>query len=1423
MTEAEKASLDAAASGQPVEVVSRRQETSDTWALPDGTFSVRQYGSVVRVLQEGVWVDADPTLVFAADGSVVPKATSVGVQFSGGGTGPMVTGVQDGRTLSLTWTKPLPVPTLEGNVATYAEVLPGVDLQLKAEVESFSQLLIVKTPEAAANSELDQLRFTTDTVGLSLSKDAETGMLVATDAVGQEVFTSTAPAMWDSPDPSTGGMSAMAMAMQGETAEPPNAFEPSVGSTEVVMPTALSGDVLTITPDQQLLQGQDTTYPVYIDPEIDYGEMNHWAWIHSLWPNNSYWDKKEVARVGYEAETGGKSRSFFQMNLGAVANADVTRATFRIKNTWSWSCQARPVELWEVNGISRATTWNKPPVKVGTVLNTVNDSKGWIAPGAATYQCDAGNLEFDATRAVAPAAKLGAPNITLGLYANEGDTSAWKKFDPKTAALEIHYNTAPPAPDQLGTSPYTPCTVGGAIGNTSVSLHARVRDEETGNLTAEFELDGTQATPKTYTMPGAINGRVVTVLLPAADTPTGTYTWRVRALDKEKAPSAWSPTCKFTIDRTRPSKPPTITSADGPSPGLYPPGNNGWPITTGPSRNYAKFSFGSNTADGVKAYVWWTDTDPKVHETPVTKPTVTTYVASAGPHLIYAYGVDAAGNRSDTATYLYYANRASKERDADGDLNGDKFADIWSVDRYGALITYSGQGRSAFSAAVNGGQLGESDAKSFPDEKVSYGGDWGEDGYNDLVALEYNATDNSYRMGFYTGAGSGVIDPNRFTQFSVVAAMHNHWSKASQIAVTDTNNDKSPDILVKEGEKLWHYQGSRQSNLSVAGRPTLVGGLDWDKFTIAAPGDINGDGRADLLLREDATGDLYRSYGSLKLGKFDYAQWGAAASRTKVATGLLPKSKYTSFGTPGDFDGQKQAPGATIVGDGIIDLWARKADNTVTGWHGTGTSTSLTGFGTSFTIDGIIGGARLFAGSVIAAGESITSRSNTLAMGVDGNLVVKSKAGKILWSTKTAGNSGAFARVERDGNITVRIKDREQPLWSSGAVSSTADGFAVLHDRGDLIAYDAKGQSFWSSGTSVRHDYNNDGRSDVATWYDYSDGHDEILALTTNSDGKFDATVHGWESPAGNYWAGNMKRVTGDFNGDGVGDIAAFYGKEDGEVSLRTWLGKGDGKFGEPVISWKVDPGDWNFEAIHAQSGDFNGDGRDDVAVWYDYGDGSDRLFTFLSNVRGGFSSPLRSFYRAGGWYTSNMKFATGDYNGDGRDDIGVFYGYDDGDSRLFSFIAKPTGAFNDPSFDSWSSSNWGSLERTSVHSGDFNGDGRDDIATWYDYGDGHDAVISFNPSGPSGSFGNLTEIWNAKAGDYWRQNMKIVTGDFNGDGRDDIGAMYGYANAANSVQMFTWATQVDGTLGGRIDGWRDDSGNWTFDRVRMIERYSPA
>ncbi|MER7051188.1 trypsin-like serine protease, partial [Streptomyces sp. NPDC000351] len=92
-------------------------------------------------------------------------------------------------------------------------------------------------------------------------------------------------------------------------------------------------------------------------------------------------------------------------------------------------------------------------------------------------------------------------------------------------------------------------------------------------------------------------------------------------------------------------------------------------------------------------------------------------------------------------------------------------------------------------------------------------------------------------------------------------------------------------------------------------------------------------------------------------------------------------------------------------------------------------------------------------------------------------------------------------------------------------------------------------------------------------------------------------------------------------------------------------------------------------------------------------------------------------------WITANARSTPGsDFNGDGRSDVGVFY--DNGAlagggfrSSLWSLtstgsgIAEPQLKWDSPDFGSWNAS------RSKTFSGDFNGDGRSDVGVLYDNG----------------------------------------------------------------------------------------------------------
>lgn len=163
-------------SGHLVEITSLRSESGEVFAGPDGKLESREHLRPVRVRVDGVWKAIDTDLARTGDGMVAPKATTIGLEFSGGGDAPMVRMTKAGRALAMSWPGRLPAPQLEGDTATYPEVLPGVDLRLGAQQDGFTQLLVVKSAQAASSKELTELRLELDADGMDVKETSDGGL-----------------------------------------------------------------------------------------------------------------------------------------------------------------------------------------------------------------------------------------------------------------------------------------------------------------------------------------------------------------------------------------------------------------------------------------------------------------------------------------------------------------------------------------------------------------------------------------------------------------------------------------------------------------------------------------------------------------------------------------------------------------------------------------------------------------------------------------------------------------------------------------------------------------------------------------------------------------------------------------------------------------------------------------------------------------------------------------------------------------------------------------------------------------------------------------------------------------------------------------------------------------------------------------------
>ena len=164
----------------------------------------------------------------------------------------------------------------------------------------------------------------------------------------------------------------------------------------------------------------------------------------------------------------------------------------------------------------------------------------------------------------------------------------------------------------------------------------------------------------------------------------------------------------------------------------------------------------------------------------------------------------------------------------------------------------------------------------------------------------------------------------------------------------------------------------------------------------------------------------------------------------------------------------------------------------------------------------------------------------------------------------------------------------------------------------------------------VAGDFNGDGRLDLATG---NVGSSDISVLLGKGDGTFEAPP---ASVVGNDAAA---LATGDFTGDGNLDVAVV---NEGSDSVTILPGNGDGTFQQPMTV-ALPPGSG---ATSIVAGDFNGDGRPDLAV---ANPNRDEVSVLLGNGDGTFQAP-RSPARPGGPYA----IVAGDFNGDGRLDLAV-------------------------------------------------------------------------------------------------------------------------------------------------------------------------
>ena len=215
----------------------------------------------------------------------------------------------------------------------------------------------------------------------------------------------------------------------------------------------------------------------------------------------------------------------------------------------------------------------------------------------------------------------------------------------------------------------------------------------------------------------------------------------------------------------------------------------------------------------------------------------------------------------------------------------------------------------------------------------------------------------------------------------------------------------------------------------------------------------------------------------------------------------------------------------------------------------------------------------------------------------------------------------------------------------------------------------------------------------------------------------------------------------GDFDGDGRDDLAV---RVENSGDGRWYVAQSTGSnFVTNVWGGWTTIKEWG----QVQTGDFNGDGRTDLAGRIqNAGDG--RWSVLLSTGSRFAGSTWGAWSTVVAW-----DVYTGDLNGDGRTDLLARTG-NEGDGRWFYSLSTGVSLQN------------GFLGRVAPHLalghaliGDFTGDGMADVAV-REAQDGRWIVMR------STGLGSVTEYWGAWVTTPW---VNLVVGDFDGDGVADL------------------------------------------------------
>jgi hypothetical protein len=734
---------------------------------------------------------------------------------------------------------------------------------------------------------------------------------------------------------------------------------------------------------------------------------------------------------------------------------------------------------------------------------------------------------------------------------------------------------------------------------------------------------------------------------------------------------------------------------------------------------------------------------------------------------------------------------------ATADFNGDGILDLATANNLESTVSVLlGNGDGSFQPPVTYA------AGSSPDYILV--ADVNHDGKPDLVVANYD--DDT--LGVYLGNGDGTFQPQILSPTG---------SGPNDLAVGDFNGDGKLDIAVTNNntDSVSILFGDGLGNFGATQLTLTSGNVPWG----IAVGDFNGDGLPDLVAtnNSDDTVSIFlnqKTESGTSAGVFIPGFSGthdilasypgdssraASQSATVPLTAVPPASTTTvltaapspafagrsvtliatvsptpvgaTLGAVSFFNGPTLLGTVTLDSSGVgVFLTASLpvGVNSITAVY-SGNAGFLTS--TSSAVDETIA-------ATTATTISLSLSASSVVMGTPVTLTATALAGatpvtsgQVLFCDASATNCngpGLFgsAQLTSGGTASLNMK------FGAGAYSIAASFTGANSDQPSVSAAQAltvTGNAGYASTTTIAASGStgNYTLTSTVTGFGGTVPSGTLSFLNTSASNALVATanldplMHSFtflpsaDSPIGGFPAVQFV-ATGDFNHDGIADLAVLSVGSPGTVAVS--LGNGDGTFGK---STSYDVGS-NPQSITVA--DVNQDGKLDLLVCNMY---DNTVSILLGNGDGTFQPQLTTATR---YYP--IFIAVGDFNHDGIPDMATA---DWDDQTLGIHLGNGDGTFQ-PEVTYSASSPYGLVI------GDFNQDGIEDIATAY--GGGSHVEVFFGVG--DGTFRAAQRVdLPSSASAYW-----MAGGDLRKNGRSDLVV----ADDSNA-QVYVLLSNGDGTF----------------------------